>query len=392
MKKILFIQAILFLSFSLLAQTATKIDFVQDKWEVILAKARSENKMVFVDAYTTWCGPCKLMDKKTFNNDLVATYFNETFINAKIDMEKGEGPTLARTFDVTAYPTLLFVNAQGKAVHRGLGFHDENQLIELANVAQEGSQTNDAMAQKFAEGNRDPVFLLEYIDTQYGMQNGSHLPIAEAYLESAVNLSMDEKMEFVYMYTSDTDTKLFDFIIKNKSAFIQKFGQESVDSKISDLIYLESNLDMKPEELAKLDALFKKANPKTAKRESANFRMAYFRQKGDRQNFGLAAKTFMKKNKRAKAPELNDLAWTFYQVIDDPKLLKSAIKWAKKSVALSPKGYSFETLASLYNKSGKTEKAIATINKGIAISKGVNEDTSSLETLLATIQSENPGE
>ena len=180
--------------------------------------------------------------------------------------------------------------------------------------------------------------------------------------------------------------------MKNKPAFIQKFGQESVDSKISDLIYLESNLDMKPEELAKLDALFKKANPKTAKKESANFRMAYFRQKGDRQNFGLAAKTFMKKNKGANAPELNDLAWTFYQVIDDPKLLKSAIKWSKKSVALAPKGYAFETLASLYNKTGKQEKALEIINQGIQASKLVNEDTSSLEKLLASIQTDNSKE
>ena len=392
MKKFFFLTILISSTVALFAQGTTKIDFTKDNWDSILAKASAENKMVFVDAYTTWCGPCKLMDKKVFSNELVATYFNSTFINAKIDMEKGEGPELARAFDISAYPTLLFVNGDGKAVHRGLGFHDENELIELANVALEGSQTNDAMAQKFASGNRDSEFLLDHIDKTYSMQNGSHLPIAEAYLESATNISLDEKMEFVQMYTTDTDTKLFDFLLKNKSAFIQKFGQESVDSKISDLIYLESNLDMKPEELAKLDALFKKADPKTAKKESANFRMAYYRQKGDRQNFGLAARAFMKKNKGAKAPELNDIAWTFYQVIEDPKLLKSAIKWSKKSVAMAPKGYAFETLASLYNKTGNKEKAISTINEGIIASKAVNEDTSSLETLLASIQSDNSGE
>lgn len=208
MKKFLFFHLILFSTLTLFGQSSTEIDFIKDDWNAILAQATAENKMVFVDAYTTWCGPCKLMDKKTFSNDLVATYFNETFINAKIDMEKGEGPELARKYGISAYPTLLFVNGQGNAVHRGLGFHDENALIELANVAQEGSQTNDAMAKKFAEGNRDPEFLLDYIDKSYAMQNGSHLPIAEAYLESASNISEDEKMEFVYTYASDTDTKL----------------------------------------------------------------------------------------------------------------------------------------------------------------------------------------
>ena len=42
------------------------VNFEKESWSNTLAKAKAENKIVFVDAYTTWCGPCKMMDAKTF--------------------------------------------------------------------------------------------------------------------------------------------------------------------------------------------------------------------------------------------------------------------------------------------------------------------------------------
>ncbi len=363
-----------------------KLEFTNASWSDILSIAKSTNKLVFVDAYTTWCAPCKQMDKVTFKEEEVTQFFNANFVNVKIDMEKGEGIELSGKYGIAAFPTLLFVDPSGKAIHRGLGFHDAKQLLALAQIAMNGSETLSAMQAKFDKGNRDPEFVSTLIDKSFEMQNGAHLPIAEAYFFGENKMNEEEKMDFVYSYLTDTDTKLFDYLIKNKTKFFERFGKEQVESKISDLIYLESNLEMKPEELSKLDALFKKANPKTAKKESANFRMAYFRQKGDRLNFAKSAKTYMKFNKGAKAPELNDLAWTFYQVVEDKKLLKSAIKWAKKSVALAPKGYAYETLASLYNKSGDQTKAIQSINTGIAQSQALNEDTTSLEELLTIVQ------
>jgi uncharacterized protein YyaL (SSP411 family) len=59
-------------------------------------KAKKENKLIFVDAYASWCGPCKLMVKNIFPLKTVGDYYNSHFINAKIDMEKGEGIELAK--------------------------------------------------------------------------------------------------------------------------------------------------------------------------------------------------------------------------------------------------------------------------------------------------------
>lgn len=68
--------------------------------------------MVFVDLYTTWCGPCKKMAAETSLSRPWEDYFNKNFVNYKIDAEKGEGPGLAGKYEVSAYPTLVFVNAE----------------------------------------------------------------------------------------------------------------------------------------------------------------------------------------------------------------------------------------------------------------------------------------
>lgn len=117
-------------SFTLAPTTGEKgIDFKDISFQEALKLAQKENKLIFVDAYTTWCGPCKMMDKITFKADNVATTFNANFINLQIDMEKGEGLTFARKYRVMAYPSMFLINGQGKVVKRMLGFMKEDQLL-----------------------------------------------------------------------------------------------------------------------------------------------------------------------------------------------------------------------------------------------------------------------
>ena len=63
------------------------IEFFHGNWEEVMEKAVNEDKMVFVDAYTTWCGPCKKMSKQVFPDGKVGTYFNDNFINVKMNIK-----------------------------------------------------------------------------------------------------------------------------------------------------------------------------------------------------------------------------------------------------------------------------------------------------------------
>jgi len=109
------------------------IQFVQLGYEAALKLAKDSKKPVFIDCYTVWCGPCKILAAKTFTDKEVGDFFNSNFVNIKVEMEKdSDGSELARLFDVRAYPTLLFVNKQGKLIKKSLGYVSPSQLLDIA--------------------------------------------------------------------------------------------------------------------------------------------------------------------------------------------------------------------------------------------------------------------
>jgi thiol-disulfide isomerase/thioredoxin len=111
------------------------ITFFQGTFAEAQAAAKSQGKLIFMDAYTTWCGPCRWMAANTFTDGDVASYFNKNFINVKMDMEKGEGPTLARKYAVNAYPTLLFIDDAGNVKHRALGAKKPDAFVAEGKTA-----------------------------------------------------------------------------------------------------------------------------------------------------------------------------------------------------------------------------------------------------------------
>ena len=115
------------------AESATTegIQFTDAAWAAVVKKARAENKIIFLDAYASWCGPCKLLQKNVFTRGDVGDLFNKNFINIKVDMERGEGPQLARLFPLEAYPTLFFIEPSGKIIKKVIGYQTPEALIAI---------------------------------------------------------------------------------------------------------------------------------------------------------------------------------------------------------------------------------------------------------------------
>lgn len=107
------------------------IQFTEASWAAIVKKAKAEKKIIFLDAYTSWCGPCKLMQKNVFTRADVGEIFNKNFINVKVDMEQGEGPQLARLFPLEFYPTLFFIDTRGDVVKKVVGYQSPESLIAI---------------------------------------------------------------------------------------------------------------------------------------------------------------------------------------------------------------------------------------------------------------------
>ncbi len=118
------------------AANATGIKFFTGTFSEAMAKAKAENKLIFMDAYASWCGPCKMMKQNTFPDDLVGKVFNEKFVSVAYDMEVGEGLELAVKYPVSAYPTLFFMDDEGKVISSELGYRDPAGLVALGQAIQ----------------------------------------------------------------------------------------------------------------------------------------------------------------------------------------------------------------------------------------------------------------
>jgi thioredoxin 1 len=109
------------------------IKFVNLSLEKAKSLAKENDQLIFIDAYTSWCGPCKKMAATSFKDAKVGELFNNQFINLKIDCEKdADGPELARMYKVRAYPTLLVIDGNGKLVKQVVGFQPADRLVSLA--------------------------------------------------------------------------------------------------------------------------------------------------------------------------------------------------------------------------------------------------------------------
>ena len=111
-------------------------DFVEsNKLQNVLDLAARENKLVFLDVYTTWCLPCQMMEKDVFTDKTTAAIINKDFISYKVDAEKANGLNVAFQYDVAKYPTILFLDAQGNVLERGEGAHYHTKLVNMAESA-----------------------------------------------------------------------------------------------------------------------------------------------------------------------------------------------------------------------------------------------------------------
>lgn len=134
MKRILALGLVAIISltgFTLIEEEKKGIQFFEGTFKEALEKAKAEDKLIFLDAYASWCRPCKMMSAYVFTKPEVGEYYNEHFINVKMDMEKGEGPNLARQLKVTAYPTFFYINGDGQVKYFKKGYIESDDLLKL---------------------------------------------------------------------------------------------------------------------------------------------------------------------------------------------------------------------------------------------------------------------
>lgn len=378
------------------SESEAGIKFETGVWKDILTKAKSENKYVFLDAFTTWCGPCKLMDQHVYPKTEVGEFFNKNFVNAKIDMEKGEGLELAKLYKVKAYPSYLFVDGNGELVHRAVGFMQAPAFIKMSSNALDPEKQYVSLMKRFDNGetNQEFVYKLAYVARDaYDMLKAQEL--AAVYLKSQNNLLEEKNVKFIGDFTTKSSDPNFEFMRKNASVFEASIGKERYQRQMYNMVYQGSfekvgfKKDSPREEASQFvkaaSEYFIKTLPEQAPKLTHSFAMDVFQTTKEWDGYAKEAIGYYDKNPSIDWNELNDVAWGFYENVTNKEHLQKAVEWGLASVELNENYFNTDTVASLYFKLGDKAKAKEYAKRAIALGKEKGQDTTSTEKLLNDI-------
>ncbi|MEL6720355.1 MAG: thioredoxin family protein [Bacteroidota bacterium] len=228
MKNLLFILSLLFAATT---TNAKGIDFFHGTWEEALEKAEAEEKIIFVDAYAEWCGPCKRMARNVFTDSEVGDFYNQNFINLKIDMEKPENATFRKGYPVAAFPTLYFIDFTGDVVHQVKGAQSVEQFIQLGKSVVTKTDRSDFYAESYESGDRSPELVYNYVKALNKIGEPS-LKIANEYLKEQADLTTPENLKFILESTTMVDSRIFDLLIEHRTAIEQVTSVQEVKNRI----------------------------------------------------------------------------------------------------------------------------------------------------------------
>lgn len=381
-------------------------------WEKIKAKAKAENKHIFVDCFTTWCGPCKYMSNNVFTQEKVGDYFNKNFVNLKIQMDKTksdsedvkswyeEAVRFEKDYSVKAYPTFLIFNPEGELVHRIVGGGEADQFIAKAADGLNPETQYVTLVNKF-NANPTDVSIAKKLaiaaQTAYDQKTG--VKAIEAFV-NAVGVDgalTKENIGLVLQGATQISSPSFKLIRDNKEkvdALLGGKGRNANDILSSVLIY-ELVLPKMRDENAVVDF---EALKSTLKSDYADINMdkmlarsksQYYMSKKNWPQFKDAVNEYLlASNSTITAQELNSFAWSVFENCDDPACLNAALAWSKQSLEKGEDAAYLDTYANILYKTGDKKNAIVFQEKALQLAAADEKET--YQTTLDKMKSGKP--
>jgi len=379
MKKLFLLGSLLFISTpSIVYAQNRSIHFEEGSWRDIQKKAAKENKLIFLDAFASWCGPCKWMAKNVFTNDTVADYFNSHFVCAKIDMEIGEGKDIAKQLQVHAYPNLLFTDATGNMVHRSVGSRPVQEFIALAEDAQNSEKAYSTLLKKYEQGIRTPEFMLAFLRATEDAGLDTKAP-TNAYFATIKDREILKPFNWsiLYNYLDDMNNLKFKYLLNNLEKFETIYTKDSVSACIYRVYEDTCNRIIRNPKANKQSYFALKENIQKSKfRESGKLLaytdLAYYRSQNDWEQYATSAENiilhYLPENKEQQLEQINSICWTIFEKVSSEKILTKSLVWGDALLKSSEAPY-MDTYANILFKLGKKQDAIQTEEKVIALLK-----------------------
>ena len=248
--------------------------------EAACRQAASEGKSVFVDCYTSWCGPCRQMATREFVKPEAGAYFNDKFVCVKYDMERGEGVQLKERFKVTAYPTFLILKSDGTEMGRLVGGSEILSFIEKVEYLLKPENSLILKRERYKAGELDKREIMEYVDGLYSAMDFDYCAVAD----SLFNLLSDEErmspeywniFRYRLMFPKG---RYFNYLESHQADFVRSVGEEEVDKILArsyeTALVTFTNATMSADKFRELDGVLVNLKKSSFKGKPAIERMA----------------------------------------------------------------------------------------------------------------------
>ena len=366
------------------------IKFETTAFKEILAKAKAENKLVFLDAMAAWCGPFKMMEKNVFPVKNVSDYYNSTFVNARFDMEKGEGREIAKTYGVSSYPTYLFLNGDGQLVTRNYGYMSPSTFVEVGKEASAAVSNNASMRERFDKGEKDPEFLANIIRLNVRTDYEFAKQASERYFENKKNREFTtDEIAFLAQFIRTSKDKNFKVFKDNKAELIKIIPEKSYDDFINQISMNEirENAIDKDKKLIREDYFLQGMTPllgaEEAQKQLLLLKLGDYEHENNFKEFEKAAIQYFTDSQAMDPNHVLRAANQFAEKSTSHESLKTAQKWVERmQMTRGESADSSFILAKLYQKTGQKAEAKMFAELALSLAQKNNSDTSQIQQFL----------
>lgn len=379
------------ISTSLFSQDGIK--FGKQSFAQTLEQAKKENKLIFLDAFASWCGPCKLLDKNVFPKKEVGDYFNANFLNLHIDMEKGEGIEIAKKYSIYSYPTLLFIDGDGKVVYKAAGYMSPQELISIAKEAVNPENTLENKIAKFEAGEKDPEFLMGLIKNTYATDFSLAQKVATRYFQTRKDATYSkEEAGMLLFFTKTIDDDLYKIFTAKKTELSTQIPESYLaeyDKQLKLNTVLQKSFDANTQSINEQVFIAegtKIYGEKEAKQLLNKINMDLFFTQKKYDDYAKSALNYYQNPKDFATDELNNVAWNFYLYVTDNTLLTQVTLLCLEGIKKEENSQNTDTLANIYYKLGDFKNAKLWAKKSIEIAKAKGDEYASTEELLKKIK------
>ncbi len=214
------------------------VRFETTSFDLVKAKAIKENKIIFITICTNWCAPCKWMKKTLYTNDTVADYCNAKFINFEVDATLGLNKEFTRTGEVECFPNLMFMDADGKVVHRFCGAPQTAQeMIDMLSKVFDTPNTFGYYYYSYKLNKNNPKFLMDYIQVLQKTQLPYEKILAEYFkTQKDEQLTTRVNWEVLKANCQDNRSNEFNYFIRHQAVYKKLYTDDSVNTAMVDIV------------------------------------------------------------------------------------------------------------------------------------------------------------